>query len=213
MTIDLLGEMSPVVPLECFAVRCELLYASNQPSVAVMRRDFLLPSTSRLLNESSFAEVGVAWNEQAIYCDVFLHKSLDPTDKIELFFDTRDLKTVSFTHRFCHHFLILPQTTVDETPAQEITTFRTEDKHLLCLPEDIKLEVLDNRKSYVIRVIIPAYCLHGYDPKQFPRIAMNYRLCEQGRCYQHFSSSHPLIEQQPRYWASCLLAKKRGSFK
>lgn len=209
MTVDLLKAISPIVPLNCFTVYCELLYAKSQPSSAFMRRDFLLPCTSKLLNEISFAEVGIAWNEQAVYCDVFFNKPLDPTDKIELFFDTRDLKTVSFSHRFCHHFLILPQTTVDETPAKEVTTFRTEDKHLLCLPEDLQVEVQDKRKSYIIRITIPAYCLHGYDPKQFFRIAMNYRLHIEGNS-QHFSSSYPLVEQQPRYWASCLLTKKRG---
>lgn len=209
MTVDLLEAVSPITPLDCFAVQCELLYAKSHPSSALMRRDFLLPSTSKLLNEISFAEVGVAWNEQAVYCDIFFNKPLDPTDKVELFFDTRDLKTVSFTHRFCHHFLILPQTTVDETPAKEVTAFRTEDKHLFCLPEDIQVEVQDKRKSYVIKITIPAYCLHGYDPEQFFHIAMSYRL-HAGGSSQHFSSSHPLIEQQPRYWASCLLTKKRG---
>jgi hypothetical protein len=210
MTIDLLEELSPIVPLDCFAVQCKLLYAKSQPSLKLMKRHFLLPSTSKLLNECSFAEVGVAWNEQAIYCDVFFNKPLEPTDKIELFFDTRDLKTVSFTHRFCHHFLILSQVIAGEMHAKEVTVFRTEDLHTLCMPEDIQVEIHDNRKSYVIRVVIPAHCLHGYDPKQFSRIAMNYRLHVADLERQQFSCSHPLIEQHPRYWASCLLTKKRG---
>lgn len=205
MTIDLVEGISPILPLDCFSMQCELFYAKSQPSLKAMGKKFLLPSTSKILNEISFAEVAVAWSEQALYCDVFYHKPLEPTDRVEIFFDTRDLKTVSFTHRFCHHFLILPQPTVDETYAKEVTVFRTEDTHPLCLPEDIKVEVHDHRKSYVIRITVPAYCLHGYDPKQFFRIAMNYRLSTKEVAPQHFSSSHPLIEQHPRYWASCHL--------
>lgn len=208
MTIDLLEGISPILPLDCFSVQCELLYAKSQPSLKVMEKKFLLPSTSKILNEISFADVAVAWSEQAIYCDVFFNKSLDKADKVEIFFDTRDLKTVSFTHRFCHHFLVIPQPTAIETYAKEVTVFRTEDTHPLCLPEDIKVEVQDSRKSYVIRTTIPAYCLHGYDPEQFFRIAMNYRLSTKEADLQHFSSAYPLIEQHPRYWASCHLTKR-----
>ncbi|QZA58424.1 hypothetical protein [Candidatus Rhabdochlamydia porcellionis] len=206
MTIDLLEEISPIVPLDCFAIQCKLLHAKNQPSIKVMRKKFLLPSTSKLLNEVSFAEVAIAWNEQAIYCDLFFDKLLESTDKIELFFDTRDLKTISFTHRFCHQFFILPQKANDETFAKEITIFRTEDAHPLCLAEDIQVNLQDHRKSYIVRVIIPAHCLHGYDPLQFSRIAINYRLHSKG-AFQHFSSAFPLTEQHPRYWASCELIK------
>lgn len=172
-----------------------------------MRKHFLLPSTSKLLHETPFAEVAMAWNKAAIYCDLFFNKSLEPTDKAELFFDTRDLKTVSFIHRFCHQFLILPQPTMDEKFAKEITAFRTEDVHSLCLAEDIQVELQDNRKSYIVRVTIPEHCLHGYDPLQFSRIAINYRLHSKESTIQHFSSAYPLIEQHPRYWASCRLIK------
>jgi len=203
MTIDLLQEVSPILPLDCFAMQCEILHAKNQPSSKIMRKKYLLPSTSRLLNETAFAEVAMAWNEQAIYCDLFFKKSLEPTDKVELFFDTRDLKTVGFIHRFCHQFLILPQPIGDEKLAQEITAFRTEEVHPLCSPEDIRVELQDK----IMRVTIPEHCLHGYDPLQFSRIAINYRLHNKEANFQHFSSSYPGTEQHPRYWASCRLIK------
>ena len=206
MTIDLLEAISPVLPLDCFAMQCKLLYAKNQPSTKVMRKKFLLPSTSDLLHEIPFAEVAMAWNEQTIYCDLFFDKLLEPTDQVELFFDTRDLKTVSFTHRFCHQFLILPQRANDEPLAKEITVFRTEDVHPLCLAEDIQVDLQDNCRSYAMRITIPAHCLHGYDPLQFSRIAINYRLRSKGSL-QHFSSAYQLTEQHPRYWASCELIK------
>jgi hypothetical protein len=164
VTIDLLEEISHILPLDCFATQCKLLHTKNQPSIKVMRKKFLLPSTSELLHEIPFAEIAMAWSEQAIYCDIFFDRPLDPIDKMELFFDTRDLKTVSFTHRFCHQFLILPQRASNETFTKEITAFRTEDVHPLCLAEDIQVDLQDNRRSYVIRVVIPAHCLHGYDP-------------------------------------------------
>jgi hypothetical protein len=207
VTIDLLEETKPILPLDCFAIQCKLLHAKNQPSIKMMRKKFLLPITSELLHEIPFAEVAIAWNEQLIYCDIFFDHPLDPTDKVELFFDTRDLKTVSFTHRFCHQFLILAQRAGDETFAKEITAFRTEDVHPLCLAEDIQVDLQDNRRSYVIRVIIPAHCLHGYDPLQFSRIAINYRLHSKESGFQHFSSAYPSTEQHPRYWASCELVK------
>ena len=207
MTIDLLEEINPILPLDCFAVQCKLLYTKNQSSIKVMKKIFLLPDTSKLLHEIPFAEVAMAWNEQAIYCDIFFDRPLDPTDKIELFFDTRDLKTVSFTHRFCHQFLILSQQVSDETFAKEITAFRSEDVHPLCLAAALQVDLQDNRRSYTIRVVIPAHCLHGYDPLQFSRIGINYRLHSQESGLQHFSSAYRLTEQHPRYWASCELIK------
>lgn len=206
MTVDLLKEISPILPLDCFALQQNLLYAKKQPSTKIMRKKFVLPSTSQWLNEVPFAEVAIAWNEQAIYCDLFFDKLLEPTDKVELFFDTRDLKTVSFTHRFCHQFFILPLPSKEESFAKEITVFRTEDTHPLCLAEDLQVDLQDHHKSYLVRVILPARCLYGYDPLQFSRIAINYRLHSKGSL-QHFSSAYPLTEQHPRYWASCKLIK------
>ena len=60
-------------------------------------------------------------------------------DGIELFFDTRDVKTSGYNTRFCHHFFFLPEA-VDGHQAGELTRFRTEDVHDLCDPNELKIK-------------------------------------------------------------------------
>ncbi len=177
----------------------------------VLQRSCLLPDLTEWLAEEKFADVSLAWSESGIFVGVFVEKPFDEAfypryeegDAVELFFDTRDLKTAGFATKFCHQFVFLPQA-VQGIVAQEVTHFRTEDTHPLCDPSELQVEAEVGKKSYALRIFIPSSCLYGYDPASFDRIGFTYRIHRHKGAAQHFalSSQHFSLEQHPRLWAS-----------
>ncbi len=217
MMLERLEQTPPLFPLEFFSLRADVAHAKQAPSGRVLRRSFLLPSTASLLGEESFAEVALAWSFEGIFVGVFVEKPFEEasypqfaaSDALELFFDTRDLKSAGFMTRFCHHFVVLPQA-VQGIRVQELTHFRTEDTHPLCDPQEISIEATFEKRAYALQLFFPSNVLHGYDPHAFERLGFTYRLHRCGGRPQHFavSSEHFQIEQQPRLWASLYLQKE-----
>ncbi len=204
-------EMPALIPIDFFGVTVPIHFAKDIPTLRQMKKSFLLPDTSELLAEEHFADVALSWNEMGLNIAIWVSKPFEeasyPTfgegDALELFVDTRDLKTAGFMTRFCHHFVILPQAVLG-VHALEITRFRTEDAHPLCDPLDLKVEAVFAKDSYSVQVNIPAHALHGYDPIQCNKIGFNYRIHRYKDASQHFSVSsqdYP-IESQPRLWGS-----------
>lgn len=175
-----------------------------------------LPNTGNLCSEFDFAKVAIGWHEDGLAFQVFVYqphtKSFFPEvqkgDSVELFIDTRDLKSAGFNTRFCHHFVFLPQA-VDGHLAEEITHFRTEDSHPLCDPSLLVCQKELAKSSYILQIFIPKECLHGFDPSQFERFGFTYRINRANGQSQHFSvtSKEFLIEQQPSLWASLKMIK------
>lgn len=216
MDFEVLEELPPLLPLEFFTLEGKLLYVKEPPSPAQMRRHFLLPALSPWLAEQQFADVALAWNETGLFVSVFANKPFEEAfyprfsegDAVELFFDTRDLKTASFATRFCHQFVFLPQA-VQGISAQEISHFRTEDTHTLCDGSDLQVSCEIGAKSYALNLFIPAHCLHGFDPTSFDRIGFNYRIHRYKGLPQHFalSGSHFSLAQHPRLMPSLKFLK------
>ena len=165
-----------------------------------------LPSTEELTDEEIFADLSIAWSDEKIIVTVQAKADLEHEgNSVELFFDTRDLKTAGFNHRFCHHFLF----DADHEEAQEITRFRTEDRHELADPGSLHLSIEKKKKSYMLTAEIPAESLHGYAPDQFNRLGFTYRINRAGDSSQHFtllSREYPL-DQSPSLWATLRLVK------
>lgn len=175
---------------------------------------YALPETGFLCHEKAFAEISMGWNEDGLAFQVKAKAapvqssfpSIENGDSVELMIDTRDLKTSGFNTRFCHHFFFLPQSIEGHT-AGEITHFRTEDTHPLCEASDLYVETKVNGNGYVMKIFIPAKCLHGYDPKQFDRLGFTYRINRFSGLSQHFSvvTAEYSIDQQPSLWSSIRL--------
>jgi hypothetical protein len=214
MASPIFDEMPALTPLDFFNLTADVKHASTEQRVSL--RTHRLPSTSELLAESRFAEMAFGWNEEGLLLSVYVEKSFEEAeypqfsegDALELFFDTRDLKTAGFLTRFCHHFLILPQE-VQGIRALELTRFRTEDSHPLCDPSEIQVTSTMTQDTYELHLFFPAHCLHGYDPVNMDRLGFTYRLHRKGGKPQHFSVSSRdfSIEQHPRLWGSLKLIK------
>jgi hypothetical protein len=211
MDLEILEKLPALAPMEFFSIEGEFHYSKSPPSLKEMRRNFMLFDASRWLGEEHFADVAACWNESGLSFTVDVHQPFQEAfyprffegDAIEIFLDTRDLKTAGFATRFCHHFLFLPQA-IQGIQAQELTRFRTEDTHSLCEAADLKVSVIFLKNSYTLQIFIPAHCLHGYDPVSFERIGFTYRIHRFRGQPQHFSliSHHFTLEQYPRLWAT-----------
>ncbi|MGE5196095.1 MAG: hypothetical protein ACM3JI_02055 [Anaerolineae bacterium] len=213
---SILDGIPPLFPVDFFNLSADIPYSKTFLSKKNFSRSHFLPSTSALLNETSFADLKLAWNEEGLLVQVFARKPFEESfyphfsggDSLELFFDTRDLKTAGFAGRFCHHFVVLISE-IQGIRALEMTRFRTEDAHPLCESQEIHIETKYESNAYQLQVCIPSSCLHGYDPAFFDRLGFTYRLNRPKKAPQHFavSSRHYAIEQHPALWASLKLVK------
>jgi hypothetical protein len=200
-------------PVQFFALSCDCHYLSKKEQVPSLTSD-ALPSTQRLTREEQFAKVAIGWNEEGIAVQVQVnqpasesfHPEVEEGDSVELFLDTRDLKSAGFNTRFCHHFFFLPQS-VEGVTKGEKTHFRTEDRHPLCDSQALYCQTQLRKNHYQMKIFIPTECLYGYDPKQFGRLGFTYRINRHKGEPQHFAvvSQDYQIDQQPSLWGSLIL--------
>jgi hypothetical protein len=177
---------------------------------------YLLPNTSALCSQEYFADVALGWNQEGIEAFISIKRQYQQSyypevaagDSVELFFDTRDVKTSGNNTRFCHHFFFLPES-VEGHFAGEMTRFRTEDTHELCDAHELKVKAQLKENGYIMQIFIPSQCLVGYDPDQFDRLGFTYRINRSVGDAQHFSvtSDDYQLEQQPSLWSSLRLVK------
>jgi hypothetical protein len=197
-----LADMIPLAAISYVSIVADCRY--HIPDGKPLKSKYLLPDLAGLSGKKAIADLSLSWHEEGIEAYVEIYRQMEPTDQVDLFFDTRDVKTSGWNTRFCHHFFFRSD---DGFSAGEITHFRTEDRHELCHAEDLQLKVHVMKNSYTMQIFIPNHCLFGYDPTQFQRLGFNYQIrCADGTT-QNFSASPEdfSIEQQPSLWSSLKL--------
>jgi len=203
-------------PMNFFSAEVRCFALPSQPE-SLFSNVHRLPDLAQTLGEESFSEVFLGWNSEGIRVLVHANKPFEEVqfpeiqqgDSVELFFDTRNVKTSSYNTRFCHHFFFLPEP-MEGKQAGELTRFRTEEAHEWCDPADLQVKAFFGRNYYTLDLFIPAHCLHGYDPDQFDLIGFTYRINRCGGSAQHFSVSSEdyQIEEQPSLWSSLRLTAR-----
>lgn len=161
-----------------------------QLKAPIGQKETPLPDTTELLGEFAFAKVKMGWSDEGLFVLVTFAHPITEKDSVELFIDTRDVKSKTIT-RFCHHFVCKKE------GGEEITRFRGDETHPICEPFPVEVE------KKTMRIFLPASILHGYTPLELPRLGFNYRLMNRGT-KMHFSASTKLytIEQNPALWAT-----------
>ena len=208
-------ELPSLCPVQFFGLSADCPFLAKGSLKA--ERRFLLPSTAEMLDEETFAEVYASWNFEKLLFFIKVNlpfqqvKDTDPRkgDSVELFIDTRDLKSKGTVSRYCHHFAFYPAQ-IQGFYGREMTRFRSDDVHRLCHPEDLIVTPEINKGSYSLEIEIPASCMTGYDPMNFPRIGFTYRINRTGGPAQHFavSSEEYTIELHPATWGTLKLTQQ-----
>lgn len=214
--------VNPLSPVNFFQIcaDCNHLPGKGESSFPALTssnaKKYRLPDTSALCGEHRFADISIGWSAEGLEIYAAINQPFqrvsypDPSsgDSLEIFIDTRDVKTSGFNTRFCHHFFFMAEP-IEGVQAGELTRFRTEDAHELC--DFSKLLVKSTVKStgYILQIFIPAQCLNGYDVDQFDRLGFTYRVNRSHGSPQHFSvtSDDYQLEQQPSLWSSLKLIK------
>lgn len=208
-----------LAPINFFEIRVKAPYHGGKALSSLTAKEgkaFCLPDLSFLTSDESFGAVGLGWNEEGILIRAEIDKPFEAAffpdvmegDSLEIFIDTRDVKTSGFATRFCHHFVFLAEET-DGKFGAEISRFRQEDSHPLCDHNDLIVKPKRTKNSYCLDIFIPASCLFGYDIAEFNRIGFTYRINRCGGLPQHFTvrSDDYRIEDQPSLWASVQLER------
>lgn len=197
--MTVLKDLRPFPPSGFFHLRAEVLQEGKKR----LNSQYFLPDTTGLLGERKFADLAFAWSPQGLTAYAQVKKTLEEGDYLELFIDTRDLKTTSVLTRFCHHFLFYPEE-VEGTQALEVTRFRGDDKHELAASTLFNVKTVVKKNTYTMDIRIPKEALYGYDPKEFMRLGFCYRFVRKNGEPQHFGvSSHFFtLEKHPALWAS-----------
>ena len=179
-------------------------------------KKYLLKSFSPLLNEEEFAKVSMAFDEKGLYfifdVKVPFTKAFFPeyqrADSIEIFIDTRSLKTKGYITKFCHHFVFFPED-IKGYKAREATRFRQDDMHTLSDPKDLKVDSIIKPKSYLLDIYIPSFCLTGYNPVDINYLSFTYKINRYQMPAQNFcvSSNEHAAEKSPHLWAKMNLKK------
>jgi hypothetical protein len=193
-------------PVHFCAFQIDCLYTFGEK----LEKKHRLPDLSCFYLEDSFAAVSMGWQEKGISIEIEPKKRTKSLAYLEglmvdLFLDTRDVKTAGYPTRFCHHFCLSPRGTPDHSwHIHELTHFRGEDKHELCDPDLCRVETPLVGSSRVIAIFLPSEALHGYDPLQFARSGFTYRISRKGGKRQYFSADDAdfVIAAQPSLWAS-----------
>jgi hypothetical protein len=215
-----LQELVPITPVNFFQLGADLRYLEGKLAFPRLNthsfKEYLLPDTSMLCNEESFADVALGWNEMGLECFAKINHPVERChypdvtrgDSFELFIDTRDVKTSGHNTRFCHHFFYLPEA-VEGVQAGEMTHFRTEDRHELCDSSRLAFKINKRSSGYDLQAFIPKECLVGYDPEQFQKMGFSYRVNRNHFVSQHFSvvTEDYKLEEQPSLWSQLRLVK------
>ncbi|NGX41291.1 MAG: hypothetical protein KR126chlam4_01130 [Candidatus Anoxychlamydiales bacterium] len=176
----------------------------------LLSKKYLLKSFSSLLNEEEFSKVYMSYDEKGLYfifdVKVSFTKAFFPeyqrADSIEVFIDTRSLKTKGYITKFCHHFVFFAED-IKGYKAREITRFRQDDMHTLADPKDLKVDSIIKPKSYMVDIHIPNFCLTGYNIADINYLSFTYKINRYQMPAQNFcvSSNEHRIEKSPHLWA------------
>ena len=206
-----LDQISPILPIDFFTVTYGVQEGEWKKGCQKKHR---LPDFSDFLYENSFVHVRMGWNQKGLMFTVEIEKPFEECffpefrkgDSVELWIDTRDLKSAGFVTRFCHHFVFLPKP-IENIQTKEVTTFRTEDRHELADLSECFVHSEFFRKSYQMEIALPSECIYGYDPVSFDRLGFAYRINGVKKEPNHFtvSSEYLHVEQHPNRWASLQL--------
>lgn len=217
MKKEILETLPSLLPMDFFSLECPIPYLEHFERMPKNLEKYALPDTSFLLSEEVFGRLSLYWNEEALMGDVEVNKALEEVrypeveegDSLELFIDTRNIKTAGFATKFCHHLVLFPEA-YQGIYGKELTHFRSEDAHpVLESLEEVEVHTEKSKRKYRMRFCIPKSNFCGFEPLSFTSLGFTYRLNGFRQKPQHFSVSsyYYNIAQQPSLWATLNLKK------
>lgn len=188
--------MPEVVPQRfLFRYRIPVRYESGLPRRGKRLLDLgpehTLPGFESLEGKHGFAELRAAWNPRGIGLSVQVAGKRHPlscdagdvydSDGLQLWFDTRDTKSIHRASRFCHLFCLLPAgggKQEQEPVCKQLPVPQAREDAPVFKASDVKLASEITADGYRLEAWIPANVLHGFEPSEHPLLGFYYRVVD-----------------------------------
>ena len=193
--------------------QCKTLWTAKGTSLG---EGYRLPDFSELERPRTGPDVRVGWNRDGLAFRFEIHgkcqepwcrdKTPEDSDGVQIWLDTRDVKTVHRAGRFCHRLFFLPMGAGRghaEPVAGVMPIHRARAPHG---PIDAsQLKVLSERLSdgYVLHAMIAADALTGFDPAEHPRLGFTWAVTDRELGEQTLGIGSPSpYQQDPSLWST-----------
>lgn len=198
-----------------FSVPCREL-KSPWASEIELAPEYTMPSFGSLEDRPQFAEVRMGWSGDGLGVSVRVggkkqtpwcrESRVEDSDGLSLWIDTRDTHNIHRASRFCHWFVLLPQgggPRSDQPVAQLMPIPRARENAKPIAPGQIRIRSEKRIDGYILRALIPAEAITGYDPAEHPRLGFSYAVTDRELGWQTFTvgSEFP-FPSDPTLWGS-----------
>jgi hypothetical protein len=138
------------------------------------------------LDGGTFATMWMAWSPEALWFAVRVERTRPPQvmpnrpaagDCIELYIDTRDVRSAHRAGRYCHKFIMAPvgrSGRAQKPFFDHVDVARATASPPKVLPEQVELAAVVDREFYSMEIRIPAEALFGYDIETNRRLGFAY---------------------------------------
>ncbi|MEX0961778.1 MAG: hypothetical protein WDZ28_02850 [Simkaniaceae bacterium] len=203
-----LSNLPSFQPLSFFSCSFDLAF-SEEP---LLKKPFLLPELSALIDEDSFSTVSCSWSFKGLhfYIDVqrpfveVFYPDFSKGDALELFIDTYNMQSST---PYLHHFLYLPKP-FEGVSFKEITRLRADVNRPLADSNHLKGKTTFFDDHYHMELFLPKEELYGFDPEEGKHIGLSYRLHSGRGEKANFSSTDFKYDHHPKFWAGFELFKE-----
>jgi hypothetical protein len=180
-----------------------------------------MPSFGELEDRPMFADVRLGWNESGLGLSVRVRgKKQSPwcresrpedSDGLSLWISTRSTHNIHRATRFCHWFVLMPQGSgrlSDRPTARLVPIPRARQEPNKIAPDRLVIRSERRVDGYVLRALIRADAMTGYDPQEQPRLGFTYAVTDRELGWQTFTigSEFP-FPSDPTLWGTLDLVR------
>ncbi|MDR3233414.1 MAG: hypothetical protein LBT46_07110, partial [Planctomycetaceae bacterium] len=159
------------------------------------------------------------WNESGLFFSVIVFgkkqrpwcKAVHPDDSdgLQLFLDTRNVKDIHRSNRFCHRILIMPSGSgqnQSEPTAVWLPMQRAKEHPNPIDLKQIQVKSVLTLDGYRLDIFLPGSILTGFDPAEHPALGFHYSLSDRECGSFYFAADPPLpAEHDPSLWTTLSL--------
>lgn len=180
-------------------------------------RRFRMPDLMELEVREAFADVYAAWSERGLYLAVHVRKAAGANvdrrrplqgDGLQVWVDTRDVRSAHRASRYCHHFYFLPGTGRAKPRGGQTRIRRARAHSQLCDSSELPVACDASGTGYRLEVHLPSKTLTGFDPDENRLFGFTYLLQDRKQGRQWWTADEPLpVSYDPSLWGTIELVK------
>lgn len=139
---------------------------------------------------------------------IFEGGDLEGQDAFECFIDTRPRPDAMSFHRYCHHFIFIPNHFGQGPYAFEASRFKGDQKRELATSQSIDCSLAAEKKNCCMKIFLSSEILFGYDPEILTKIGFAYKIHRTGKETLFFPLGESVdVARLPALWATFDLLK------